>query len=166
MNGKLLAVAAIGAVGYATTQASGPSDGADSESEATIGAGTPERNARQNPFSEALTDVGGTDAREATDGTVAQTSSISDAQAEEGSALREEGVDVDRNVFSTADHSEEVSTDTAASAASADPGDSQNFGNLSEAENDDLTDRAAESNMSDRVKSAFDTFANRDKEGP
>jgi hypothetical protein len=44
----------------------------------------------------------------------------------------------------------------------ADAGDSQNWGSAGEQENDDLTERAADSNMTDDVKSAFDRLANAD----
>lgn len=44
----------------------------------------------------------------------------------------------------------------------ADPGDSQNFGRAPEQENDDLTERAADSEMDDRTKAAFDRLANYD----
>ena len=44
----------------------------------------------------------------------------------------------------------------------ADPGDSQNWGEAPEQENDDLTERSAESEMSGRLKSAFDRLANYD----
>jgi hypothetical protein len=44
----------------------------------------------------------------------------------------------------------------------ADPGDSQEWGDAPEQENDDLTERAAESNLSDDEKSMFDRLANYD----
>lgn len=46
----------------------------------------------------------------------------------------------------------------------ADPGDSRNFGNAGEHPDDDLTERAANSNMADEVKSMFDRLANLDVE--
>jgi len=44
----------------------------------------------------------------------------------------------------------------------ADQGDSQNWGSAPEQENDDLTERAADSEMDGDTKSAFDRLANRD----
>lgn len=44
----------------------------------------------------------------------------------------------------------------------ADAGESQNFGDAPEAENDDLTERAAESNLSDDRKAMYDRLANVD----
>lgn len=44
----------------------------------------------------------------------------------------------------------------------ADPGDSQEWGDAGEQENDDLTERSAESEMSDDLKSTFDRLANFD----
>jgi len=44
----------------------------------------------------------------------------------------------------------------------ADPGDSQEWGDAPEQENDDLTERSAESNLSDDEKSMFDRLANFD----
>jgi len=44
----------------------------------------------------------------------------------------------------------------------ADQGDSNNWGLAPEQENDDLTERAADSNLSDDTKSAFDRLANYD----
>lgn len=46
----------------------------------------------------------------------------------------------------------------------ADPGRSRNFGNAGEHPDDDLTERAANSNMSDEMKAMFDRFANLDVE--
>lgn len=44
----------------------------------------------------------------------------------------------------------------------ADAGDSQTFGSAGEQANDDLSERAADSEMSDSMKAVFDRFANRD----
>lgn len=44
----------------------------------------------------------------------------------------------------------------------SDPGDSQNWGSAPEEENDDLSQRAADSNLSGDQKSAFDRLANYD----
>lgn len=44
----------------------------------------------------------------------------------------------------------------------ADAGESQTFGSAGEAENDDLTERTADSNLSDDEKAAFDRLANVD----
>ncbi|WP_255198007.1 hypothetical protein [Halorarius litoreus] len=44
----------------------------------------------------------------------------------------------------------------------ADAGDSQNWGDAPEQENDDLTERAADSELSGDLKSAFDRYANQD----
>lgn len=44
----------------------------------------------------------------------------------------------------------------------ADPGDSMNWGEAGEEENDDLSERAAESNLSDDEKAMFDRLANVD----
>lgn len=43
-----------------------------------------------------------------------------------------------------------------------DAGDSQNWGDAPEAENDDLTERTANSNLSDESKATWDRFANQD----
>jgi len=44
----------------------------------------------------------------------------------------------------------------------ADAGDSQNFGTAGEQENDDLTERSADSELDDSQKAAFDRYANYD----
>jgi hypothetical protein len=72
--------------------------------------------------------------------------------------------DYDPNVYASPDSNDLVSRDTAASAPTPDPGDSQTHGRISEAEDDDLSETAADSNLSGADKDAFDKFADLDRE--
>ncbi|WP_178915180.1 hypothetical protein [Natronomonas gomsonensis] len=56
----------------------------------------------------------------------------------------------------------EGDTEAPSGGVLADPGDSQEWGDAPEAEDDDLSERAAESNLSDRMKASFDRLANYD----
>lgn len=84
-----------------------------------------------------------------------------DDPSDSESATFEDAPNTDPETYApdTQDGSTAPSNDDAALAS---PGDSQNWGDAPEASDDDLTERAADSNLDDDTKSAFDQLANAD----